>query len=132
MDFPEAAINHKSQWEFQLIISGILGHHNQKSPMNLHFKFFLLIYLLKEPIMLWKFYINLTVYICVEMTSYWSETIFVISLSKNIVLAELFETSFDSNILASFTELQRRGTDTFGFIRVQTFQICILGNFLHK
>ena len=29
MDFPEFAIKHKSQWEFQLITSEILGHHNQ-------------------------------------------------------------------------------------------------------
>ena len=44
----------------------------------------------------------------------------------------MFEASFGSNILASFTEFHCQGTDTFGFIRVQTFQIHIQGNVLHK
>ena len=69
--------------------------------------------------MLWRFYIN--VRDCVAITGYWSETIFTISLKKNIFFAKLFETSFGSNILASFTEFQCQGTDIFGFIPVQTF-----------
>ena len=76
--------------------------------------------------MVWGFYTNVTV--CVEIT----ETIFIISLQRNIAFAKLFETSFGSNILASFTEFHCQGTDTFGFIRVQTFEIHIQGNFLHK
>ena len=104
MDFPEFAINHESQWEFQLSISEILGHHNEGWLRNLHFKFFLSIYLLKELTMLWRFYIN--VRDCVAITGYWSETILIISLKKNIAFAKLFETSFGSNILASFTEFQ--------------------------
>ena len=54
--------------------------------------------------MLWKFDINVRDFVAV--TDYWPETIFIISLKKNIVLAKLFETSFGSNILASFTEFQ--------------------------
>ena len=68
--------------------------------------------------MLWRFYINITG--CVGITGYRSDTIFIISLKKNIVFAKLFETSFGSNILASFTEFQWEGTDAFGFMRVQT------------
>ena len=97
MDFPEFTINCESQWEFQLIISEILGHHNQKWPRNLHFKFFLSIYLFKELTMLWRSYINITG--CVGMTSYWSETIFIISHN---IFVKLFETSFGSNIIVSF------------------------------
>ena len=104
MDFPEFAINHESQWEFQLSVSEILGHHNQGWARNLHFKFFLLIYLLKELTMLRRFYINTKG--CVGITGYWFETIFIIAFEKNIAFAKLFETSFDSNILASFTEFQ--------------------------
>ena len=40
------------------------------------------------------------------------------SLMENIVFVTLFETSFDSNILALFTEFQCQSTDTFGSIRV--------------
>ena len=79
--------------------------------------------------MLWRFYINITG--CVEITGYWYETIFIISLKENIVFVKLFKTSFDSNILASFIEFQCQGTDIFGFIRVRIFQIHIQGNFLH-
>ena len=79
---------------------------------NLH-KFFLLIYFLKELIMLWRFYINVTG--CGGITGYWSEAIFIISLKENIVFGKLFETSFGSDIIASFTEFQCQGTDTFGF-----------------
>ena len=129
MSFPEFVKNHESQWEFQLIISEILGLYNQVWPKNLHFKLFLSIYLLKKLIMLWRFYINITS--CVEITGYWYETIFIISLKENIVFVKSFKTSFDSNILASFIEFQCQGTDIFGFIRVQIFQIHIQGNFLH-
>ena len=104
MDFPEFAINHESQWELQLSISEVLGHHSWRWIRNLHFKFFLSIYLLKELTMLWRFYIN--VRDCVAITGYWSETIFIISLKKNIVFEKLFEVSFVSNMLASFTEFQ--------------------------
>ena len=69
---------------------------------------------------------------CVGITGYWSETIFVISLKENIFCVKLFETFFGSNIIISFTEFQCQGTDTFGFIRVQTFEIHIHDNFLHK
>ena len=126
MDFPEFAINHESQWEFQVIMSEILGHHNQGWPKNLHFKFFLSIYLLKELIMLWRFYINITS--CVGITGYWSETIFSISLKENIVFVKFSETYFGSNI-ASFTEFHCQGTDIFGFLWVQIFEIRFQGNF---
>ena len=79
---------------------------------------------------MWKFYTNITG--CVEIISYWSETILLISLKENIVFVKLFEISFGSNIIASFTEFQGQGSDTFGFIRVQTFEIHSQGNFLHK
>ena len=81
--------------------------------------------------MLWKFYINMTG--CVGITGYWSETIFVISLKENIFFfVKLFETSFGSNIIVSFSEFQFQGTDTFGFTLVKTFEIHIHGNLLHK
>ena len=51
-DCPEFAINQELHLRLQLIISAILGHHNQGLPRNLHFKFFLLIDLLKENIIL--------------------------------------------------------------------------------
>ena len=121
MDFPEFAIYHESQWEFQLSNLGILCHHNQGWLKNLSFKLFLLIYLWKEFTILWRFYINITD--CGGIMDYWSETIFITSLKKNIVSAKLFETPFSSNILASFTKFECWGTDTFGFIRFQTFKI---------
>ena len=37
-----------------------------------------------------------------------------ISYENTIVFVKLFETSFDTDILASFTESQFQGTDTFG------------------
>ena len=49
-----------------------------------------------------------------------------------MVFAKLFETSFSSNILASFTEFHCQGTDTFGSIWVQTFENHIQDNLLHK
>ena len=130
MDFPEFEVNHEPQWEFQLIISEILGHCNQGWPRNLHVKFFLSIYLLKERTMLWIFCINMTD--CTIITGDRSKTIFIISLKKNIVFAKLFETSFDSNMLASFIKCQCQGTDIFGFIQVQTFETYIEGSFSHK
>ena len=99
MNFLQFAINLESQWEFQLIISDVLDHHNQGWPRNLHFKFFLSIYLLKKLIMLWRFYINVTS--CLGITGYWPETIFNISLKKNICFVKLFQTSFVSNTLTS-------------------------------
>ena len=102
MDFPEFVINHELRWEFQLIISEILGHHKQGWPRNLHFKFLLSIYLLKRMIMLWRFYMNITS--CIDLIGYWSETIFIISLKENIVFVKFFGTSFGRNIIASFTE----------------------------
>ena len=80
--------------------------------------------------MLWRFYMNITDWIGV--TGYWSEIISIISHKNNIVFVKLFEMSFGSNILASFTEFQCQCTDTFGLIRVQTFEIHIQGNFLYK
>ena len=73
--------------------------------------------------MLWRVYINVTG--CVWTTGYWSETIFIISLTENNIFVKLFETSFGNNIIASFTEFQCQG------IWVQTFEIHIQGNFLH-
>ena len=49
-----------------------------------------------------------------------------------IIFTKLLETSFSSKIIASFTEFECQGTDTFGFIQVQTFKIHVQGNFLHK
>ena len=69
---------------------------------------------------------------CTIITGDRSETIFIISLKKNIVFAKLFETSFDSNMLASFIKCQCQGTDIFGFIQVQTFETYIEGSFSHK
>ena len=43
---------------------------------------------------------------CIGITRYWSETIFIISLKEKIVFVKLFEASFGSNIIASFTEFQ--------------------------
>ena len=82
--------------------------------------------------MLGRFYVNVTG--CVGITDRWrigylSEAFFVISLKENIAFVKLFEISFGSNIITSFTEFQFRGTDTFGFIWVQTFEIHIQGNF---
>ena len=54
--------------------------------------------------MLWRFYINITG--CVGITGYRSDTIFIISLKKDIVFEKLFEISFGRNILASFIEFQ--------------------------
>ena len=79
--------------------------------------------------MLWRFYINVTGF--VGITGYWSETILIISRKKNIFV-KLFDISFGSNEFGSFTEFQCHGTNTFGFIQVQTFEIHIQGNFLHN
>ena len=43
---------------------------------------------------------------CVGITGYWFDTIFIISVKKNIVFEKLYEISFGSYILASFTEFQ--------------------------
>ena len=79
--------------------------------------------------MFWRFYINITNFIGTwrynRMTGYWSETIFITSLKKNIVFSKSFAISFGSNILTSTTEFQCQGTATFGFIQVQTFEIYI-------
>ena len=39
---------------------------------------------------------------------------------------------FGSDTLASFTGFQCQGTDTFGSVRVQIFEIYIQRSFLHK
>ena len=109
IDFLGFATNHDLQCEFQFIISEILVHHNQRWLRNLLLKLFLLVDLLKELIVLWWYYINMTG--CVGIIVYWSETL---SFKEDIVLAKLFET-FGSGILASFTELYCQGTDTFAF-----------------
>ena len=80
--------------------------------------------------MLWRFCINLTD--CLGITGYSPETILIVYLKKNLVFTKLSETSFGSSILASFTECQYQGIDTFGFIRMQALEIHIQGNFLHK
>ena len=43
---------------------------------------------------------------CIALIGYWSEIIFIISLKKKLFFAKFFETSFGSNILASFIEFQ--------------------------
>ena len=96
-----------------MIISEILGRHNQGWPRNLDFKFFLSIYLLKEHNMLCRFYTNITG--CVGITVYSPETTWVTSFKEKVVFVKLFETSFNSNVLALFTELQCQHTDTFWF-----------------
>ena len=124
IDFPEFPINHKSQWGFQWIISEFLDHHNQRWPKNFHIKFSLSIYLLKELMMLWEFYKNITG--CVGITGYWSETILTVSLQENIVFVKIFETSFDRNILAEFDarllNLMVKALIFFCFFWVQTFE----------
>ena len=80
--------------------------------------------------MLWLFFINITG--SVGIAGYWSEIIFIISLTENIVFVKFFETPFGSNIIASFAEFQCQGTNAFGFIWVQTFEIYIREDFLHK
>ena len=64
--------------------------------------------------MLWTFYV--LVADCVGITGYWSETIFVISLQKNIVFVKLLDVYIGSNILPSFTEFQCQSIYIFGFI----------------
>ena len=59
--------------------------------------------------MLWLFFINITG--SVGIAGYWSEIIFIISLTENIVFVKFFETPFGSNIIASFTEFQCQGTN---------------------
>ena len=49
-----------------------------------------------------------------------------------IFFVKLFETSFGSNLIPSFTEFQCQGTDTFGSIQEKTFEVHIQDNFLHK
>ena len=63
--------------------------------------------------MLWRFYIYITG--CIGTTI---EINFSISIKENIVLVKLFETSFGSNIIASFAKFQCQGTETFGSIRM--------------
>ena len=47
------------------------------------------------------------------------------SLKESIVFVKLFETSFGSDIFASFTEFQCQGTDAFGSISVNTVQTAL-------
>ena len=68
---------------------------------------------------------------CMGIKIYWSEANFIVSPKENIVFVKLFDTSFGSNILALF-KLQFQGTDAFGSIQVETFEIYIKSNFLHK
>ena len=46
-------------------------------------------YLLKEVIILWRFYVNIKG--CVGITIYWFEIIFIKSLKENIPFVKLFE-----------------------------------------
>ena len=64
--------------------------------------------------MLWTFYVLVADY--VGITVYWSETIFIISLKKNIVFVKLLDVYIGSNILPSFTEFQYQSIYIFGFI----------------
>ena len=79
---------------------------------------------------MWRFYKNITG--CVGIAGYGFETIFVIPLKRNVFFVKLFETSFGSNVIASFTKFQCQGTETLGFIWVWTFEIHIQGKFLHN
>ena len=79
------------------------------------------IHSLKKPFMLRRFYRNITG--SVGITSYWSDTSFIIFLKKNIVLKYSFKLSYSSNILASFPEIWCQGADTFGFIRVNFWNL---------
>ena len=102
-DLPKIAINQDSQWEFQLIISEIIGHQNQRWLRNFHFKFFVSIYLLKKLTMLWRFYINRTG--CAGIIIFDLKQFLIISLRKNIQFRKVFETSFGNNIFAPFVPL---------------------------
>ena len=64
--------------------------------------------------MLWTFYVLVADY--VGIIGYWSETIFIISLKKNIVFVKLLDVYIGSNILPSFTEFQCQSIYIFGFI----------------
>ena len=55
MDFQELAIIDELQGKFLLIISEILARHNQRWPMNVHFKLLLSVYMLKKLIVLLQF-----------------------------------------------------------------------------
>lgn len=44
--------------------------------------------------------------------------VFTIFLKENIILIRLFDTSYDNDILGSFTVFQCQGTDYFGSILV--------------
>ena len=77
---------------------------------------FLSIDLLRKLIVLWRFYINTAG--CEAITVYWFETFFITSPKKNNAFVKLFETSLDSDMLASLTEFQCQGGDTCGFILV--------------
>ena len=70
----EFEINHEPQWEFQLGISDVLSHHNQRRPRDLDFKYSLLTLLVKGVYYFAKILINITD--CVRMTGYWFETVF--------------------------------------------------------
>ena len=80
--------------------------------------------------MLERFYINMAG--CVRITSYWSETIFIISLKENIDFVNFFKTPFGSNIIALFTKFQCQSIETSGFVRVQTLEFHIQGIFILK
>ena len=128
MDFREFTINRQSVREFQLIISNILGHRNQKLPRKFQFKYSLSISLLKELIVLWRLYMNITN--CVGITIYWSETIFIISLKKNIVyLKHLLEVMYLPH-LKNFRvkELIVLGLFKFKFLKFIFKAICYINN----
>ena len=55
---------------------------------------------------------------CEAITVYWFETFFITSPKKNNAFVKLFETSLDSDMLASLTGFQCQGGDTCGFILV--------------
>ena len=53
------------------------------------------------------------------------DNFYYISHEKHFFGGKLFEKSFSSNTVASFTEVECQGTNTFGFIQVQTIEIHI-------
>ena len=85
MYFPESTTDHESDWEIQLFISEILGHHIHRRPRILHVKLFISVHLQKKLIFFLSFYINLTGWVEIRVY-YCSETFFIISLEESIAL----------------------------------------------
>lgn len=112
-----------------MIISRILGRHNQEWPKDFHCRYFLSICLLKKFIVLWKFNLNRTG--CIWITTHWYETYLpYLSRKKNIAFINLFETSFGSDIFVSFTNFECQDIDYSGSHWVENFEIYIVDGLL--